>query len=83
MAYLDKDNNNKVEWKEFKDFLKIYYLKEEKFRKFILALYEPNRLKWWLIYILFKKNYKYKIFKEIGDLIYRLKPRRGDGEVLR
>jgi len=45
MAALDKDKNNHLEWKEFKEFLKVFYHREDKFRKFILALYEPQRLK--------------------------------------
>ena len=45
MAVLDKDKNNNLEWVEFKEFLKVFYHKEDKFRKFILALYEPHRLK--------------------------------------
>ena len=45
MAALDKDKNNNLEWKEFKEFLKVFYHREDKFRKFILALYEPQRLK--------------------------------------
>jgi hypothetical protein len=41
MDIMDKDGNNHIEWNEFKEFLKVYYYKEDKFRKFILALYEP------------------------------------------
>ena len=62
MAALDKDKNNHLEWKEFKEFLKVFYHREDKFRKFILALYEPQRLKWLCIHFIYKYYYTYLYF---------------------
>ena len=52
-TFLDTDKSNTISWPEFKvikilliikNFMNIYYVKEEKFKNFIYALYDPKKL---------------------------------------
>ena len=52
-TFLDTDKSNTISWPEFKvikilliikNFMNVYYVKEEKFKNFIYALYDPKKL---------------------------------------